>query len=283
MPPKTQTRRGRVDSVASGDAASSRKNTEKSKCEKCNKTLSDLTIECESCFNWFHIRCVDLDASDMNTIEKRGIHWFCDKCDHVLNSIDSRFKALETKLETFIDTQESKSDETYASVVSKIEKSEGVLSKHLNDQEKCIKDQEKQIKNLRNDLSTENRAKNVIIFGINEGESSPADTVELVNSMISECSFMFNATKSNTIRLGAKKVDKPRPVRLSLDSEFDKWELLKRINNLKVPGTFARLDLTKEEQNKDFQLRQQLRDVRKQDPRSTYKIQKNQIVKISTD
>ncbi|KAF6038649.1 hypothetical protein EB796_003044 [Bugula neritina] len=111
MPPKTQTRRGRVDSV---------EKSEKSKREKYNKTLSDLTIQCESCFNWFHIRCVDLDASDMSTIEMRGIHWFCDKCDHVLNLIDSRFKALETKLETFIDTQESKSDETYASAVSKI-------------------------------------------------------------------------------------------------------------------------------------------------------------------
>jgi len=51
-------------------------------------------------------------------------------------------------------------------------------------------------------------------------------------------------------------------MRLTLASEVQKWEFLKRINAQKIEGVFARLDLNKEEQEKDFQLRSELREMR---------------------
>lgn len=65
-----------------------------------------------------------------------------------------------------------------------------------------------------------------------------------------------------------------------MSSENDKWELLKPINAIKRKGVFARLDLTKEEQHKDFLLRQELKEQREKDPQGQYKIIKNKIVKL---
>ena len=48
--------------------------TDETRCDKCNKIAGDTAIECETCSYWFHLKCVDLDFSDLNTIIKRQIH-----------------------------------------------------------------------------------------------------------------------------------------------------------------------------------------------------------------
>ena len=69
-------------------------------------------------------------------------------------------------------------------------------------------------------------------------------------------------------------------MRLTLASEVQKWEFLKRINAQKIEGVFARLDLNKEEQEKDFQLRSELRELRQKNPENKYKITSGKIIKV---
>lgn len=71
-----------------------------------------------------------------------------------------------------------------------------------------------------------------------------------------------------------------RPVKLCLSFESDKWEFLRRFNAQKPGGAFARLDLAKEQQQKDFLLRKELRDARQKDEQGTYKIVEEKVQKL---
>ena len=113
---------------------------------------------------WFHLKCVDLEVNDLDTIRKKGIHWYCEKCDHVFSAFDSRVKAVESKIQDLTEAQQSKAVETYVQVVSKLEQTNSALDKHIKDQEKHLKDQEKQLKHLRNDLTSDARAKTLLFL-----------------------------------------------------------------------------------------------------------------------
>ena len=73
-------------------------------------------------------------------------------------------KAVESKIQDLTEAQQSKAVETYVQVVSKLEQTNSALDKHIKDQEKHLKDQEKQLKHLRNDLTSDARAKTLLLL-----------------------------------------------------------------------------------------------------------------------
>jgi adenylylsulfate kinase-like enzyme len=137
----------------------------------------------------------------------------------------------------------------------------------------------KQIESLTDNLMAETRSKNLVIFGLPEaGTGTVADKV---NEIVEKCSKKLDVCISQVHRLGAKRESGPRPVKLCLSSEGEKWELVKRINSVRPDGVYARLDLTKEEQHQDFLLRQELKQAKQEDPSGVYKIRKNQVIKVN--
>jgi hypothetical protein len=139
-------------------------------------------------------------------------------------------------------------------------------------------------KGVHREKDNEFRSKNVIIFGIEEiGDRDKL--CSQVTKLLSDCHLDITVTNDNMYRLGkiheADGNIKRRPVRLIASSETQKWELLKRINSLKYEGIFARLDLSKEDQQKDLALRTELKEVRSQDQAGRYVIRKGKIVKLS--
>ena len=241
-------------------------------CGKCKNKFDEeeiLCVECERCSTWFHQECTRLTKTDYKSVQKRniGIHWFCEKCDNMLVSIDEKLRQIQ---ETVNDLSKQKIPATnYSDIVSKIDTS-------IKQNETIQSEMSKQIKSLQSDLTAENRAKNVVVFGIKENENLN----ETVSKIYDECGLHLSTDKLKALRLGAMKDGKSRPVKISLASESQKWDLLKRINSVKPDGIFARLDLTKEEQQKDFLLRSELKKIREQNPSDTYKIVKNKIVQL---
>jgi hypothetical protein len=70
----------------------------KESCGKCNKIVSerDLSIECEICVKWYHIKCTgNLVSEDLSTCAKSGVHWYCDKCNEPLGTFQNRIEGLE--------------------------------------------------------------------------------------------------------------------------------------------------------------------------------------------
>lgn len=248
-------------------------------CGKCCSKFSDksstTSIECERCFKWYHVKCTRLTQNDFKTLQKTdiGVHWYCEKCDSVFVAIENRLKALQEMLEELRNNNnETVEAKTYAEITAKLDNN--IRQTQVNHIQVS-----KQIQNLKVNLEVDNRAKNLVVFGIKEDEKS---AFEAVIDMLKNCSvYGPNIVQPQVMRLGKKAENKSRPIKICFNSEAEKWETLKRINHVKPNGIFARLDLDKEQQQKDFQLRMELKKRREQDKEHSYKIVKNQIVMIN--
>lgn len=270
-----------------------------SDCGSCNTTIQTGrgSVECEVCLRWYHLECVDLSKDDLATIGRaKGIHWYCKNCDATsyqhekrLNSLEAsltkflddqthsltdRIAAVETQLQEVVESQQ-KATLTYSEVVTKLDAS--------NKTGQAIQEQvSKQFSTLKTEIKTDNRAKNLVVFGMSEASADGEEDSlsESVGQLLKQCSIRPDVSSSECFRLGQKKTDKSRPVKVVFKSESDKWEALRRINNMKQKGIFARLDLTKEEQERDFRLRQELKQTREKNPNQKFKIMKNKVVAV---
>jgi hypothetical protein len=135
----------------------------------------------------------------------------------------------------------------------------------------------KHINSIKTELQAENRSKNMVIFGLPQDDKPVND---VVSDLFSECSLSFEKYGPSCIALGSRQGTKPRPIKVTFQTEADKWEALKVINREKPTGVFARLDLNREEQEQDFRLRQELKKVRAENPEGTYKIYKGKITQV---
>jgi len=197
-------------------------------------------------------------------------------------------KVFETKFTVLADKFKEVSDNNqtlgkpYAAVTKTLEqnviKIQESFEKQTNSLVSKIESREKREKDF------ELRSRNIVIFGIKECDNRE-ERVQQVDNIIKECHADLSLDKSNIYWLGkydaAKHTERPRPFRLSTKSESQMWDLRSRINGLKMPGVFARKDLTKKEQGENFRLRKELKERRNVDPNSKYKIKKGKIVKVT--
>ena len=177
---------------------------------------------------------------------------------------------------------------SYAEITKSMQENSAALSNTLegriNTIKKCIsahtatimREQKLAHKNQEKSL----RAKNLIVFGMAEQDSLENAVYNLNCFLRHECHIDLELKTTAITRLGPVVQGKNRPIRVTMEDEGKKWEILKRINAARVKGVFARLDLNKEERVRDFALRKELKEMREADPVHAYKIVKNKVVKI---
>ena len=91
--------------------------------------------------------------------------------------------------------------------------------------------------------------------------------LEITNPELTSEADNILQDEKNIVRLGRKKTDKTRPIRIILPDGEMKSDILKKCRNLKdsiYKHISVQEDLTREEQEQQFKLRQELRK-RKQD------------------
>lgn len=284
--------RSKLHSNSQSDTRTHSTPKSKCKCGQCAKVLKDSeeAVECETCLKWFHLGCTGLTAGDLPTLQKIGVHWYCDSCDNPLVKIDGRVNKIEQELtsirESFnkaVEQQQTFIDKSYASVVSKIQERSDEIQGSISKQCETIISKQVEIDKEKDEKFF--RSKNLVVFGIKETDDT-VETVELIKKIADEVSLPLQLSIKNVHRIGRKGdtgQTKIRPIRVLLDSEQKKWEALKRFNALRKPGVFARLDLSKEEREEDFRLRQELRQAKKEDPIGEYKIRRQKIIKVGQE
>ena len=75
------------------------KATQECICPKCKNACGDGedAILCEICEEWSHTKCINMPASLYQTVEMKGIHWFCDRCDGKFSEILRDLVAIKNK------------------------------------------------------------------------------------------------------------------------------------------------------------------------------------------
>ena len=142
-------------------------------CKPCGSLVGEeqASIECESCLEWFHLDCVGLNKSDMKTIKKPGIHWYCHGCDNNRFRINTRLESIEKQVACLSQTQLAKP--AYLEIVQRMNDSIKRNEEQANRQSRALQEQvSKQVKSIQTEIQAESRAKNVILFGVEEKEGT---------------------------------------------------------------------------------------------------------------
>ena len=109
-------------------------------------------------------------------------------------------------------------------------------------------------------------------YGLIEFEHSSA--MDQVADLMKAEYFKLHNKPLHAHRLGRKRENgSPRPITVLFANEQDKWEFLKRANSkLRSENIFCNVDVCKETRDKEYNLREELRDLRKGDEKCKYRI-----------
>lgn len=289
----TSSKNTRSNSQSSAISSAANKKGSAVNCGQCTIPLKDQvdsSILCDTCAKWYHLKCVDLNKDEAGFIarlEAKGVSWDCKNCRGSFSSRHMQHSAQLDRIEISVEQIKSMvsndlepkfqaMEKSYATAVKNLERNSTVLAGAAQKSIKQIEQDQKEI-----------RDKNMIIFGVEEGNTKQ-ETIERVQKVMQDCHLTTKVERQNLFRLGKveniKTTDQgakiPRPLKLCTESREQKWDILKRINGLKIKGIFAKPDLNKEEREADFQLRTELKKLKTDNPGQMYKIIRNQIQKI---
>ena len=267
----------------------------KQACSSCKNSVlsSQKALMCDFCEMWSHFDCDDRMSPKLYAEIQRSptdaILYICKPCkatnfkasmasnkqaqinEIALGNIETKIDKIQEIVSNSIQMQFGNLQKSYAEAVAKIETNSTEQASQIR----------AEISSIRTEMTNESRSKNLIIFGMTEDQDTTLDeSVAKVSTFLKECNLKHETSKTNTTRLGQKKEGKFRPIRLTLSSEPQKWEFLTRINNQKVKGVFARLDLNKKEQEADFLLRKELRETKANNPGKIFKIVKGKVTRV---
>ena len=210
----------------------------------CDKivTNKDNGLLCDGCTKWFHAGCQKVSLELYRALAKNKDElWFCRPCKlEVRGSFDKirkleeqnselkdRVKALEDK---WVDIR----DEIVAEAKDRIMKE--LNPKHLAE---TVVNQVKERSEEEEDR--DKRKNNLVIY--NMKESQDENPIEREKEDENECGNLFveslkveNFNIVKVIRLGKRGEGTngaPRPLLVKLDSEHEKWRILKHAKNLK--------------------------------------------------
>ena len=250
-----------------------------SSCSVCSKTTNKKpALKCCTCFAVTHTACVPEWAdikieTDLNKIIPRtGLMWYCSKCLPKLPhyfygpEVKPRLEDIDSKIEnlTKLVSENYKVCKLYSQVVDDSKENNAetrALAEELNNRAK----QEA----LERDRLE--RKQSAILHNLHENYNTHIG----VTSLLADLGFMQNSAVKIS-RLGSANQlnqSKPRPVKIQFRSEVLKIDFLRLLNRFsKRDDMFATQDLTKEEQNKEYQLRMKRNDLASKNPEHNYRV-----------
>lgn len=288
----------------------------KERCVTCNekectmivngkrKTCPSKWIRCDGCALWYHGLCQELQSTDLNVIsklEKYGVRWYCETCvsensdgnkelaSHALqhkttiNKLDIIEKSITEMQLTYSAVLKSNTDE-----ITKLKEDYAkVVGQNMEQMKKAAESSEntkKLIKRQQELNEADARRNNAILYGIEESEE--LTVIEQVKQFMKREYFKYVNQPVAAIRLGNKNRgaggnNVRRPIKVIFENEGCKWDFIKRINSgeLRMENIFCKVDVSQEVRNKEWSLRDKIREMKKEGDECAYRIRNMNIEK----
>ena len=267
-------------------------------CNECQEhCLEDdkNTVNCDLCKKWYHKGCTSIKTSEWKVLSSNpNILYSCDICLERKGNEASEMREIKEMLQENLKETKKFMTNIEENIYKNVDKMiQEKLGKQTETQEKLesmmkeVKETEVNIEKkihtevkmyLDNQKEKESKANNIIVLrleeqaGENEEEQIQNDKKEL-KKLFQKTNPELNAEiqnvldKNKSFRLGKKKdgVNRPRPIKVELPDEDMKKQIFRGCRNLKQ-SEFAHIsiqnDLTKEEQERNFKMRQELKQRR---------------------
>lgn len=248
-------------------------------------------LECDSsCHAWFHIKCIGVTKTEYshysNDVNKK---WYCHRVDcHspvsnpsqiIVNKMDellSKFSTLATKEEVKSMTeslQEIKTNlNSLSNKINLLEPRLDILESEVLDLKKRVPDSihDSTVESVIEEINDRRRcARNVIIFGLRESESTVPEKKKdhdrgLVERILALCDLKSSLSETRFFRVGKVSKDRPRAVKMCLPSESVAIALFKEFGSRKGSDEgFKDVSLVKDRTVKERKYLSDLRDTLK--------------------
>lgn len=279
-------------------------------CPTCSVKITGgqkaLALSCATCTNLFHTACLSDDwkevtkYADLAFISKRGLLWYCDTClkrlsgysyvpdiNEKLDTANAELLTIKKLLCETIETTKSCSQtaveqtsiaaEITKRVEDNLESESNMLKAELQNQFQVLKQQSDTIQQQAKTHESEERKKNAIVYNISEKYYLEDHLLAIMHEL------SFNSRSVHQWgRLGRSKKDKDRPIKIKFESEVSKNDFLWRLNRWDRRGNyFGRNDIPPDEQEKEYRLRMQKRDLESEQPETKFRIRGERLWKKS--
>lgn len=189
-------------------------------CKKCDRDITDKdkSLICDVCKEIFHTTCTKLSRSEVQCIQNRSnrcIKFHCESCENVntvllIRDLTEQLLALRKELNE---------------VKTKLSNS--------NDANEVTENSEKIITEI---FERQKHANNIILYNLEESLEPEYETKKMqdknkIEDIVEDIIGLKLPLKA--FRLGARKNDKPRPIKIILPSHADAINVLKNKRNLK--------------------------------------------------
>ena len=260
------------------------------KCRECLKGVSDKDkgIQCELCEAWHHLQCTivsDELYKQLGAVD--CLHWYCTACNKIVAAYIKGMKAMEAR-QDILEKKVNVIEEAMAKLEAGLEKMSGgmnevkisvrevkelangdeaILERKVNDKVKLVKE------DLAEQIEIEKRKQNVVMWGLSENGTDEASCegtkdTEAVKEVIME-GLNIDADRHviQVQRIGKFVVGRTRPVRVKIQTLEGRAEIMVRAKALRDADKFKKVyispDLTKNQQKVDKELRDKLKEIRK--------------------
>jgi hypothetical protein len=238
-------------------------------CTECNEACDGENgeIECFVCKNWTHMKCGKISDEMLNMLALDNLQWICKRC---LNQTEKNPK--EVDLQSRTEAQLSKLLDLVPlihSLKTKIERIEdGLGIEKLEEKIEEVVDR-KLAAALEEHQEIEKRKRNILIVNLKESaktsiEERKEDDIEAARNLLSKLTEVGEETLKEPIRLGKVGGHRPRMLRLTVNTEEKKREIMRKAPELNLGVTEAKNkiyvnhDLTQKQREKNKELRAEL-------------------------
>jgi hypothetical protein len=257
-------------------------------CGGCGKEVSGehRAVRCDSCGLWHHNQCENIGEDVYEFLTKHGdndsIQWHCKKCVILYKKVIKSVRLIEEaqrQLQERVDKVQSSLENKLEMIMDKLRLDDKIPVVVQDCVEKAmdIKIQE----DKDEELERQKRKTSVIMHGVSESSAEESDQREQddlgqIAAMMHEISC-DDVKVSKIIRLGKRpsadskdEAVRPRPLKLILDTEENKIQVLKAAKNLRLQKergwerVFIHQDLTPKERELRKPLVQELKSRRAQ-------------------
>ena len=263
-------------------------------CKICqdNVAENEKGINCDLCENWYHCKCIKMNDAIYKFYSKENQPWACSKCIENKREKNELYDLVMNMMKNNEEEREER-----ALMMSMMKK----MCEQLSGLEKIMEDKiNKKLKKNENDLLIKvneemeeslekfKRRKNLVIYGMiekkceNEKEKCEADCMN-IKKLLRELNMDIKYFEIS--RLGKQNTKgKPRPIRIELNKESEKYEILRNAAKLRftenedLKKVIINTDMSLKEREFQKVLREELKERRQAGERNI-KIRKGRIVR----
>lgn len=253
-------------------------------CNACGLEVGDgdEAIKCDECNCWIHVACSKIKPKTYELLKNADdFEWRCQECKQLANRMKDELVSLRLERETLLSANKALS-EKLESLECRIVALKGEVKQELGEEIKndvmkeVQKSVEEALSKFRDREVKSSRECNLIMYKVTEslkidGKDREEDDRKLCAEVIKQCIGNNDYKLEKVVRLGKREQgsdqNKMRPVMITLESANRKWNVIKNAKNMKnaedkLKGIVISLDLTKEEREREFELRSELRKKR---------------------